>query len=177
MDFDWKSIVRTVAPTIGIVLSGGNPLVGMGIKAVSNALFGKPDASEDEISTALQNASSEDSIKLKTADHAFKTKMAEIGLDKEKLAFADVADARSRQIEHEKTTGKSDVNLYVLSWVVIAGFLGVIGMLCFKTLPTDSSGVIFMLFGTLATGFGQVLQYFFGSSKSSADKTKLIKQN
>jgi hypothetical protein len=33
-----------------------------------------------------------------------------------------------------------------------------------------------MLFGALATGFGQVLQYFFGSSKSSSDKNEQIGQ-
>lgn len=174
MDFDWKSLVRTIAPTIGIVLSGGNPLVGMGIKAVSSALLGKPDGSEEEISTAIQNANAEDLLKLKTADNTFKTEMAKIGLDTKKLAFADIADARSRQIEHEKTTGKSDTNLYVLAWTVVSGFFGLMGLLCFKTLPGDSSGVVFMLFGALATGFGQVLSFFFGSSKSSADKTKLL---
>ena len=33
---------------------------------------------------------------------------------------------------------------------------------------------IMMLFGTLATGFGMVLQYFFGSSAGSAAKTQLM---
>ena len=175
MDFDWKSLVRTIAPTIGTVLSGGNPLVGIGIKAVSNALLGKPDGSEDEISMAIQNASPEDLIKLKTADQSFKTEMAKIGLDEKKLAFEDIAGARGRQIEHEKATGKTDVNLYVLAWTVVSGFFGLMALLCFKALPADSNGVIFMLFGALSTGFGQILGYFFGSSKSSADKTKLLK--
>ena len=31
-----------------------------------------------------------------------------------------------------------------------------------------------MLFGTLSTGFGTVLGYFFGTSKSSGDKDKII---
>ena len=41
-------------------------------------------------------------------------------------------------------------------------------------LPDGSSDVVFMLFGALVTGFGTVLQYFFGSSKSSTDKTSLL---
>jgi len=176
MEFKWQELVRTVAPCIGTVLSGGNPLVGMGIKAVSNALLGKPDGSEDEISEALQNASAEDLLKLKNADNTFKLEMAKVGLDEKKLAFEDTSDARSRQVKHEKVTGKSDVNLYTLAWTVVAGFFGLMGLLCFKALPADSNGVIFMLFGSLSTGFGQVLSYFFGSSKSSADKTVLLKK-
>ena len=42
----------------------------------------------------------------------------------------------------------------------------------FRQLPQGSNDVVFMLFGALASGFGVVLQYFFGSSKSSSDKTK-----
>jgi len=41
-------------------------------------------------------------------------------------------------------------------------------------IPEGSNQVVFLLFGALATGFGQVLQYFFGSSKSSAEKTQLL---
>jgi len=174
MDFPWRDIIKSVAPTIGTVLSGGNPLVGLGIKAISTALLGKSDGSEDEIATAMQNASSEDLLKLKTADLTFKAEMAKIGLDEKKLAFEDTASARIRQVEHEKVTGKSDTNLYVLAWTVVAGFFGLMALLCFATLPTDSSGVVFMLFGALATGFGQVLGYFFGSSKSSSEKTALL---
>jgi len=98
MDFNWKKLVKSIAPTIGTVLSGGNPLIGMGIKTVSSALLGKPDGTEDEISTALQSASAEDLLKLKTADHSFKVEMAKIGLDEDRLEFADKDSARKRQM-------------------------------------------------------------------------------
>jgi hypothetical protein len=41
-------------------------------------------------------------------------------------------------------------------------------------LPPGQNEVIFMLFGAISSGFGQVLGFFFGSSKSSADKTQLL---
>jgi len=41
-------------------------------------------------------------------------------------------------------------------------------------LPEANVGPVNQLFGAMATGCGLVLQYFFGSSKGSADKTAAI---
>ena len=48
------------------------------------------------------------------------------------------------------------------------------GMMYFRPIPEAAIGPINQLFGALAAGFGLVLGYFFGSSKSSTDKTKLM---
>jgi hypothetical protein len=47
---------------------------------------------------------------------------------------------------------------------------------CFGTNDPFSSPsqVVYLLFGGLVAGFTQVIAYFFGSSKSSSDKTKLL---
>jgi hypothetical protein len=172
---DWKNVaskITSVAPMLGSLLGPGGTLAGTAIKMIGSALG--TESTEDAITTALQ-ADPEAMLKLKQFELDNKVELRKIVLEQERVRLADVADARSRQIEHEKTTGKSDTNLYVLAWTVVSGFFGLMGLLCFKTLPGDSSGVVFMLFGALATGFGQVLGYFFGSSKSSADKTKLLK--
>ena len=52
--------------------------------------------------------------------------------------------------------------------------VSIVGLLMQYKLSEGSNEVVFMLFGALATGFGTVLQYFFGSSKSSSDKTQLM---
>ena len=46
-----KSIIQTVAPTIGTAVGG--PLGGMAVKAISEALLGKPDGTPDEVSKAI----------------------------------------------------------------------------------------------------------------------------
>ena len=71
-------------------------------------------------------------------------------------------------------TGAKEWNLYILAWIVVAGFFALCGILMKYKLPEGSNDVVFMLFGALSTGFGTVLTYFFGSSKSSGDKTKLM---
>ena len=64
--------------------------------------------------------------------------------------------------------------LYILATVIVIGFFVLLWFLIFNPLPPDSTGVIFMLFGALSAAFGAVVQYFFGSSTGSADKSEVI---
>ena len=64
--------------------------------------------------------------------------------------------------------------LYVLAWTVVVGFLVLLAAQMVVTIPKDNVGPVNQLFGALATGFGVVLSFFFGSSKSSQDKTAII---
>lgn len=169
---DWKSMISKAAPILGTLVGGpvGGAAV-MAVKMIAGALGveDSPDAIEAEL-----KANPEALLKLKELELNNKATLERLKTEQEKDRLTDVSSARSRQTEHEKTTGKSDANLYVLAWTVVFGFFGLMGLLCFRALPNESSSVVFMLFGALATGFGQVLQYFFGSSKSSAEKTTLI---
>jgi len=49
------NLVRTVAPSIASAVGG--PLAGMATKAISEALLGKPDGSEEELLQAAAKAS------------------------------------------------------------------------------------------------------------------------
>ncbi|MBW1730019.1 MAG: hypothetical protein JRH08_00810 [Deltaproteobacteria bacterium] len=90
------------------------------------------------------------------------------------LEIQDRQGARRREIEVVKATGTKDVFLYFLAMLVVAGFFALCALLMYKPLPQGSTQAVFLLFGALATGFGSVLNYFFGSSKSSKEKTELL---
>lgn len=92
-------------------------------------------------------------------------------LEEDRRYLQDRANARSGQVESEKATGHRNINLYVLAWMVVGLFFTLVGLLMWITLPEANIGPVNQLFGAMATGFGMVLQYFFGSSKGSADKT------
>ena len=102
---------------------------------------------------------------------AHKFEIQKLILEEDRMYSQDRADARSRQVESEKVTGKRDVNLYALAWMVVGLFFTLVGLLMFVVLPEANVGPVNQLFGAMATGFGMVLEYFFGSSKGSADKT------
>jgi hypothetical protein len=95
-----------------------------------------------------------------------------------KTWISDIQSARQREVELTKATGKKDKNLYVLAWVVVGGFIGLIACLIImqfvfnRTLQSDP--IITLCLGSFATDAGMVIGYFFGSSKGSADKSEMM---
>jgi len=75
---------------------------------------------------------------------------------------------------NEEKSGKREWNQYILAWVIVIGFFLLCYFLMKAPLPQGSNEVVFMLFGALAAAFGAIVQYFFGSSKGSAEKTELL---
>ena len=175
MAFEWSDIgklIGSAAPIVGTALGGP---AGAAVGSLVAGLLGV-DNEPDAVANAIK-ADPNIVVKLKQLevdaqklhyDAVDKERLAE--LEATRLQLADVLNARGRQVEHEKVTGKSDVNLYVLAWVIIVGFFTLIGMTMFIEIK-DATGTVFMLMGTLSAGFGAVIQYFFGSSASSNRKT------
>jgi hypothetical protein len=84
---------------------------------------------------------------------------------------SDIQDARHRELEILKTTGKQDWYLYALAAVVVLGFFALTVTMIVTDIPDKSQNIAYMLLGGLVTGFSMVLSYFFGSSAGSAQKT------
>jgi hypothetical protein len=176
---EWKdlgNIVSTAAPVIGTAIGGpAGTIVGGAVSALLKAFGLTENATPDEVKKAIEQDPAA-ALKLTIAENEFAVKQRDQEIEALRVQLADVQSARGRQTEGEKATGKRDFNLYILAWTIVVGFFVLIVFLLEVPVPEDQSGVTFMLFGALSTGFGQVLQYFFGSSKSSSDKTLTIAQ-
>lgn len=176
---DWSSVAKAaegIAPALATMLGG--PLAGGAVTALEG-LFGiAPGTATPDTLTAAIAADPNAAMKLKQAEMDFAIKQRDQDIETLKTQLADIQSARARQTEHEKATGKSDLNLYALAWLIVGGFFGLTGALLYFSYTgkpiTDQTGVLFMLVGTLATAFGGVIGYFFGSSASSAAKTELL---
>lgn len=171
---DWKSVgskVVNFAPILGTILGGpiGGAAGGL-IKILAGELGLKPEEATPDAFMKVIEADPNAVLKLKKFEMAHKVALQKLTIEEDRLYLQDRQDARSRQVESEKATGKRDVNLYVLAWMVVGLFFTLVGMLMWVTLPESNVGPVNQLFGAMATGFGMVLQYFFGSSKGSADK-------
>ncbi len=174
----WQDVARkilTLAPQAASLaapfLGPAGPILPVAVKALCSYFrIDDPDPKPEVVLAAIE-ADPQATVNLR---------MAQIEFDRERmrLEYADTQNARQRQTEHERVTGKSDTNLYVLAWVVVGGFLGLTGFLiwfAYKGVPIiDQSGVLYMLLGTLSTAFGMVMGYFFGSSRGSRDKDELL---
>lgn len=172
------SLVKGAAPLLGTAIGGpaGTVVGGLAGGAISliGQAFGIEDVEDPEQIYNAIKADPEAVIKLKQIELDNKTELQKLALQIDQAYLQDVQNARQRQIEVERSTGKKDINLYFLAWTVIVGFFGLTCTLTFIELPDDSTGVIFLLFGALIAGFTQVMNYFFGSSKSSGEKTRLL---
>ena len=172
---DIISKITSAAPLLGSLFGPGGTLIGTGVKLLSSALGVEP--TEQAVMAEL-STNPDALLKLKEFEGNNKVELEKLAIQRAAMDFADTADARKRQVEHEKSTGKTDTNLYILAWVIIIGFFFLTGMLLYFSYQgksiVDSTGVLFMLLGTLSTAFGLVVGYFFGSSKGSADKQSII---
>lgn len=174
----WSDVVACIslaAPTLGSLFGPAGTavgtIVGSGIKLVASALGVAP--TQDAI-TAAVIADPEAALKLKQFEMNHRIEIEKLAIQEYQMELLDIQSARGMRIEHEKVTDKSDVNLYMLAWTIVTGFFVLMGILIFIPLPTDAAGVLFMLFGALSAGFGSVLSFFFGSNKSSENKTNMI---
>jgi len=166
MAINWKSIVGTVAPTIASALGG--PLAGVAVKALGTKLLGKEDATEEEVSTAILSASPESLLKLKELESEFALKMAELGVELDKIEAGDRDSARKRQVDMKDWTPN------VLAGAIVIGYLSVQWYVLGHTLPVDNQTIIIRTLGTLDAVVMMVMAYFFGSSRGSKHKTEIL---
>lgn len=87
---------------------------------------------------------------------------------KTEIITADKSNARNREIEVVKTTGKKDNTVTILAGVIVIGFFAGLISLVFVHLDKGSGTyeLLYMMFGALVIKFGTVVDYFFGASET-----------
>lgn len=171
---DWgnlgKTIVKAGAPLLGTVIGGP---AGTAVGALVGSLFGADPNDPEAMAEAIAK-DPEAAAKLRKLELEHQAELARLNLQEAQSYLADRQDARAREVAITKATGKRDVALYVLAGLVVTGFFALCVILFIFPIPKDQGNVVMVLFGGLVTGFGTVLNYFFGSSKGSSDKTALL---
>lgn len=163
-NFDWKSLVKTVAPTIGTALGG--PLGGVATSALSSALLGKSDGSESEIQTVLKSPSIDQLSDLAKADKEFALKLKELDVDLSKAQLQFKTEQETQATERHKTDMQSD------SWLSKnARPLSLLGLLTCTMLfvfaspffPRDSNSITESAFSLLTTLDMAFVTFYVGS--------------
>lgn len=164
----WKDIVRKLAPTLGAALGG--PLAGAGVKFIADKLLGKPDANEGDIASFILGASPEQLAELKRIDNDFAVKMRELEIDVFKIEVEDRQGARQL----------FNVNMWpqiILSALFLVGYFTLLGLLISGSLalPQDTLTLVTALIGVITAGVTGIMQFWFGSSAGSKEKTAKLK--
>jgi vacuolar-type H+-ATPase subunit I/STV1 len=91
------------------------------------------------------------------------------------LRLHEVQNARQREIEYVKALGHVDWMQIAVGVIVMLSFGFLQYVLVYRNLPDANREVFMHLMGMIDTAAGLVIGYYFGSSKGSADKTKMMK--
>ena len=174
--------VTNYAPGIATILAAtgvGAPVAAAvsAVGALGKAFGLGSNPKPEEVLKAI-SADPEIALKAQIADNDFKAEMGRQEIDKLKAELADVQNARSREIEITKATGKRDWNMIFVGWIIIIGYLGMMTFLMYHAAHgnpiKDDTGIMFMLMGNLVTFVGMVVSYLYGTTKSSQAKTDII---
>lgn len=166
-----KDILKTAAPWISAAIGG--PFGVVAVDAIGAAL-GLSEKTESAIKSALSGATPEILAAMKKADQEFEFKMRMSGYEHHQklaaLAVENTNSARQMQISVKSYLPP------ILAIIITLGFLGIcVGMMSGVLVIKDNQALLVML-GALGTGWGNVLNFYFGSTAESGRKTEMIAQ-
>ena len=139
----------------------GLPLVKKGIKSLTGI-----DIESKELTAEEKQKIIDSQIEIMKIDFEKLKLETEAKLESKKMVFEDKSNARNREVEVTKATGKKDNAVTILAGVIVFGFFAGLVSLVFVHLDKGSGAyeLLYMCFGALTMKFGTVVDYFFGSS-------------
>lgn len=161
-----KRAIAGAAPRLAHALGG--PLASAAVTQISKAIFGDGAVNEDKIGAAIEALNPEQLAALRKADHQFALAARALGVEEERIAAGDRASARNRQ------TQMDDMTPSVLGALIIGGFFLTLAVMVARRLPEGAETEFSIMLGALATMTAAVVNYFFGSSAGSKEKTRLM---
>lgn len=149
----WKEVVTQFAPSIATAIGG--PLAGTAVASLMK-VFGVE--SEKDLQEAIQGATPEQLLQLKSLD-----------LEYQKLLADDSKDARNMQIAalaQEDIVSKRFIYFFASVWSIFS--IAYVTSITFLNVPQDNTRFADTVLGfLLGTIIATMIQYFYGSSMGS----------
>jgi hypothetical protein len=155
------NLLKSVAPSLATVVAG--PLGGMAVKAMADK-FGVADSVES-VAKAI------------AGDPEAAMKLAEIDLKQFELENADRASARHMQeVALQQNDLFSKHFIYWFAWFWAVASCSYFAAVTFIPMPKENTHFADIILGfLLGTAVATIISFFYGSSKSSKDKTESMK--
>lgn len=159
-------VLKVVAPTLATAVLG--PLAPTAIAVMRTALSLPDAAGAREVAEAIKGADPGTLVGLRTAETNFLLAMENAGIERERVANANTANAR------EINSRTNDWMPKVLGLSVTIGFFSLLVAILLFGLPATGGEVVLAMTGVLGGAFGAIVNYYFGSSAGSARKTEAM---
>ena len=147
-----KKLIGALAPTIGTAIGG--PVGGLAANVVAEALGVEPVPKK--IEKAIQQATPEQLLKLKTAEKEFEKQMKQMDIDVYALSTADIQDARNKF--------SADWTPRFLCTLTLGGFIGYIFLVTIYPIEDTSDDIVMLILGYMSGIASAVVSFYFGSS-------------
>mgnify|MGYP003431944681 FL=1 len=165
---DWKSTLATVAPAIAAALGG--PLAGVAVSMAGKALGLGDGATESDVEAAVLSGNPDVLVRLREVNTQFERDMKALDIDLGRFHAGDRLSAR----DLAKTKGTFvQTALTVLFCSVFAVLMGQIftGQ---EVVHSSMRDIANFLLGTLTGILMQQMNFWFGSSSGSKEKTQKL---
>lgn len=176
---DWSTIgglVAQAAPTIGGLLGGlipfpGGQILGQVAGKVLAEALGVPPTPEAVGAAITTGDPALVQAKLSEAEARMNAEV-----EKYKAQLEDVQDARATTVKLDAAGSTIAWGAPVISVVIVFGFFAVMTLLFIVKIDLAPATVTLLnvLFGALIPAFGQVCNYWLGSSAGSANKDSML---
>jgi hypothetical protein len=160
---NWKQTLAAVAPTLAAALGG--PLAGAAVNVIGKALLGEDRAfDEDMVSQAVLGANPDQLLALKNADNDFNVQMKKLDVENTKSARKFAVDT-------------SIMPQVFLSIVYTVGYFLLVYALMSGEITIEPSimPMVTTLLGVMTAAQAQIMNFWFGSSSGSKEKTSKLK--
>jgi hypothetical protein len=133
-----------------------------------------------EIAETVTGRKGPDAIEALKADPnlllQYQTKVIDAETERQKNLLADTQNARNQTIELAKAKSNIAWGSPVVSVIVTMGYFGALYLILAKpiTITDNYKDVLLFMLGALQIGFGQVCNYWLGSSVGSTQKTAIL---
>lgn len=162
------------------------PLIANGLSLIGNAVLAKgKDYIEQKTGIKIEpDMSQENILKLRQYEMEHEEELLKLQIENNKLDF----DSYKLEVEDRSSARDRDTRANEsanASWIAknITGFLAVavLGlsfvlfyMVIYTSIPADKKDIVIYILGVLSGAVTQILSYFYGSSKSSANKDSTL---
>lgn len=159
---DW---LKSIAPLIGTALGG--PFGALAASFLADKL-GVEEKTVDAVTRALSEGkmTPEMVVQIKLAEIDFQKFTEQNKITLEQLDVENTRSARDMQITTKSTTPA------ILTYLITCGFFGILGYM--MSADYQSSDPLLVMLGSLGTAWVATVNFWFGSSNGSRQKTELL---
>lgn len=156
----WEDTLKSVAPALASAMGG--PLAGAAVGVIAK-VFGHDKATADQVSALISGANPNQLLALKKADQEFAVQMKKL-------------DVKDRDSARNLGQAVGILPQVILSSLYTAGYFFMIAeiMTGHVSIPDELNNPFNILLGIMTTAQIQIMNFWFGSSSGSQEKSRKI---